>query len=92
MSELILTNYENINDHQFKVEHKQDISGILEANYRDRLNTDENWQKSKDMKLAARIPMAIWLQWQQLGITDNEAALKKAINLHPELKTVNKEL
>ena len=92
MSELIWTNYENVNDHQFKVEHVQDCSGIFEANYRDRLNTDENWSKGKDIKLAARIPMAIWLQWEQMGITKDEVALKKAINLHPELKTVNKEL
>lgn len=92
MSELILTNYEVLNDHKFKVEHKQETRGILEANYRDRLNTDENWNNKSEVKLAARIPMAIWLQWQQMGITQNQTALKKAINLHPELKTVNKEL
>lgn len=92
MSDLILTNYETINDHQFKVTHQQDVSGILESNYRDRLNTDDNWSQGKDMKLAARIPVAIWLQWEQLGITQDQAALKKAINLFPELKTVNKEL
>lgn len=92
MSELILTNYEVLNDHQFKVTHQQDVTSILEANYQDRKDTDENWRKGKDMKLAARIPMATWLEWQRLGITDDSAALLQAINLHPELKTVNKEL
>jgi|GEM_PF-3544004 len=92
MSELILNNYEILDDHRFKVEHVQDCSSILQANYRDRLSTDENWSKSKDMKLAARIPLATWLEWQQQGITNDDAALRRAINLCPELKTVNKEL
>lgn len=92
MSQLILNNYEVLDDYRFKVEHVQDCSSILEANYRDRLNTDENWNKNKEMKLAARVPLATWLEWQKQGITNNDAALRRAINLHPELKTVNKEL
>lgn len=92
MSQLILTNYEILDDHRFKVEHVQDCSAILAANYKDRQSTDENWNKNKEMKLAARIPMATWMEWQRQGITEDNVALRKAINLHPELKTVNKEL
>lgn len=92
MSELILSNYEVLDDHRFRVDHVQDCSGILEANYRDRQNTDENWNNGKDMKLAARIPLATWLAWERQGITRDDAALRRAINLAPKLKTVNKEL
>lgn len=92
MSDLILTNYENLDDHRFKVTHVQDCTDILAANQKDRMNTDENWSKSKEMKHVARIPMAVWLEWEKLGITKDDTALKKAINLHQQYKTTNKEL
>ncbi len=92
MSDLILTDYEILDDYRFKVTHHQDVSGILKANALDRQNSDENWKCGKDMKLGARVPMAVWLMWEQAGITKDDKALRAALNRNPEYKVTEKEL
>lgn len=92
MSELILTNFENIDADRFRVTHIQNVTPILEANRLDRLHSDLNWQQGKDMKHAARVPMATWLLWESMGITSDDKLLMEALNRNPEYKTTEKTL
>ena len=89
MSDLILHDIEDSGDKRV-VRHVQEVSDILKANYNDR--KADGWGAGKNMHLAARIPVAVWLEWERLGITEEPALLKKAIEMHKEYKTINKKL
>lgn len=92
MSDLILTNFENIDDYRFRVTHVQDVAQILESNRLDRQNSDANWQAGKDLKMGARVPVSIWFMWEQAGITKDDKQLRAALNRNPEYKVTEKEL
>lgn len=70
----------------------QDASWILESNYEARKNADENWKSNEDFKFVASIPLAMWLQWEKLGITQDGKALLKAIEMNKEVKRTNRRL
>lgn len=90
--ELVPTNMQVEGDN-LKITHTQKVDHILRANQVDRDNTDENWRHGETMKLGARIPLAVWLEWQKQGITEDPKALLRAIEfIHPEYKTTRKRL
>lgn len=72
------------------VEYIQDAREIYQHNYFQRLHTNENWQKDKDIKFLGRIPLAEYFKMQDLGITEDDNALEKAIKLNECLKGTNK--
>jgi len=89
--DLVPTNVQESGDKTI-ITHTQKVDHILAANKRDRDNTDENWKHGEAMKLAARIPLAIWLEWQRLGITEDPKLLLEEIRKNPELKATNKRI
>lgn len=70
----------------------QTVGRILNQNEIDRKDSDDNWKQDKDIKLVGRIPRSIWMLWQEAGITDDEAALERALERNPEYKTTEKRL
>lgn len=70
----------------------QNPEPILVKNEQDRKRSDEMWNASPEWKFVARIPLAQWLAWEALGITQDDKALLKAIERQSELKTTNRRL
>lgn len=91
MSDLILTNITEEGD-LLKVRHTQKVGGILRDNYECRKNTDEIWNKGKDMKQVASIDLATFLELQKHGITEDTTLFLRWLENHPEYKVVNKTL
>lgn len=78
----------------FRAVHVQDGRGILELNYEQRKNSDENWQRDEDIKHVGRVPLALWAEWEKIGITEDPVALMRALELESEgrYKTTTKSL
>lgn len=72
--------------------HVQQVGDILNDNERMRIDTGENWDKSEDLKLAARIPFSVYFLWESIGITQDPKELAKALERNPEYKTTDKRL
>lgn len=90
MDDLILTDVIDEGEKR-KIVHAQDVSTIINANTE--MKKNDGWTGGgKDVKLAARVPYAVWLRWEQMGITEDPIALKRAIECHQEYKTTNKKL
>jgi hypothetical protein len=70
----------------------QDATAILQDNYHKRQHADSLWRASEDFKPYAQIPMATWLQWEAWGITNDQTALKNAIEATKEFKVTNRRL
>lgn len=70
--------------------HIQDASAIYADNYEMRKRSDKNWNHNRNTKLYAQIPVLKWLEWERMGITQDDTALKKAIELFNEVKVTNK--
>lgn len=70
----------------------QDHAAILEQNEEYRKNADEMWNASPEWKLVASIPLAQYLEWKRLGITQDSKALLKAIEHDKSVKTTNRRL
>lgn len=70
----------------------QDIYEILKHNYEQKKCSEENWDKDKDVKYVGRIPITDWWRLQDLGITEDDKALEKAIELNQQWKATNKKL
>lgn len=67
----------------------QDTSQIQATNKV--LRDNDAWNQQKDFKLYARIPEALWLHWQALGITQDPKALLNAIEIFKdEVKVTNR--
>lgn len=87
-----LLTYIQPEDDLFRFRHVQDIRGLYKENASLRDNTEHNWGASKEMKKVAQVPLALWLEWERLGIAGDSKALLKAIELNPETKTTTKRL
>lgn len=73
--------------------HVQDCSDIFADNYEMRKRSDERWAACKEMKHVASIPCVLWFEWEKLGITRDDKALKKAIQLYRyEVMTTKKQI
>lgn len=72
------------------IEYIQDPAEIYQHNHLQRLYTDENWAKDKDIKFLGRIPLAEYFKMQDLGITEDDKALENAIKLNENLRGTNK--
>lgn len=57
----------------------QDVRPILRTNAVMRDN--DVWSTAGDVKPYARIPVAMWMQWEALGITEDHKALLAAIEV-----------
>lgn len=92
MSRLILADHSLVGDQQIAT-HAQFDGYIRRFNYEERKNSDENWQKADpDLKAVGRVPKAVWLLWEQQGITEDANELMKALERHPEWKRTEKQL
>jgi len=85
-------NFVEIIGESFRSAFVQNIRTLLEMNYEQRKNSDENWNKHKDWKHVGRIPYSVYLEWQRLGITEDPKALLRALELNKEFKTTEKRL
>lgn len=72
------------------IEYIQDPTEIYKHNYVQRMHTDENWDKDKDIKFLGRIPLAEYFRMCDLGITEDDKALENAIKLNENLRGTNK--
>lgn len=70
----------------------QDIYEILKHNYEQRKYSDENWNKDKNVKYVGRIPITDWWKLQDMGITEDDKALEKAIEMNEQWKATTKKL
>jgi len=89
-SSLILADHKIVGDEQIAT-HAQFDGYIREFCHEERKNSDENWQKAdEDIKAVGRVPKALWLLWEQQGITEDATELMKALERNPEFKRTNK--
>lgn len=72
--------------------HIQNVSAIYADNYEMRKRSDDAWNSNRNTKLYAQIPVLKWLEWERLGITKDEQALKKAIELFNDVKVTTKTI
>lgn len=92
MSGLILLDHRLVGDHQIAT-HGQFDGYIREFCHEQRKVSDENWQKGDpDIKAVGRVPKALWLLWEQQGITEDANELMRALERHPEFKRTEKRL
>lgn len=92
MSRLILADYSLVDDKQIAT-HAQFDGYIRQFCHGERKNSDENWQKADpDIKAVGRVPKALWLLWEQQGITEDSDLLMKALERNPEFKRTEKRL
>jgi hypothetical protein len=70
----------------------QDPSDVLSTNQALRQESDENWRANETFKLAGRVPIALWLEWERLGITSDSKALIAALKRHRECLVTTKTL
>ena len=89
--ELEIISVKNEGD-KVKIVHGQDASLVLKANQEDQLRTEEIWGVGNDMKLAARVPFAKWMEWEKLGITKDQNELLRMLDMNPKYKVVKKTL
>ncbi len=69
----------------------QDISAIQNNNETERKDCIHDGRS--EFRKVASIPDVKWNEWEKLGITQDQKALRKAIQLHKdELMTTNKRL
>lgn len=61
---------------QLNIAWSQDVTDIIKQNRHD----EENHKNGGDLKLAARIPLAVWNHLQEIGIANDPEALKKWLN------------
>lgn len=91
MSELILTDYREDKDNII-IRHTQNVTDILQHNYECRKDSDEIWNTGKDMKQVASIPLAVYLELQRNGISQDQTLFRNWIESNPEYKVVNKRV
>lgn len=96
MSELVLAKPKIVGitttPEKMRVDFAQRTGTILNRNEQDRKNSDDNWKKDEDIKLVGRVPRIVWMLWQQLGITEDENELARALERNSEYKTTEKRL
>lgn len=91
MSDLILIDIIDDGDKR-TFRHGQIIGDILNENAEMRKNEGWNGGGGIDMRLAARMPLVTWEEWERMGITEDPVALRRAIECHQEYKTTTKKL
>ena len=70
----------------------QDPSLVYAENQELRKHGDEMWRKAEVFRPYARVPLALWLHWESLGITQDKKALMQAIELmKDEVKLTSKK-
>lgn len=68
----------------------QNVQPILRTNTT--MRKYDAWSTAGDVKPYARIPIAMWLQWEALGITDDPKALLAAIEtMKDKVKVTNRK-
>lgn len=68
----------------------QNTQSIVAENAR--LRQEDLWRRADSFKPYARIPQALWMQWEAMGITDDPKSLLAAIELmKDEVKVTNKK-
>jgi len=89
LSDLILTGVHNVDD-KLVIQHTQNITSVLEANYETRKYTDEIWTGRQTIKPAATIDLATYLELQRSGIMDDPQLFFQWLERNPQYKVVNK--
>lgn len=89
MSELILTDVREV-DNVLVIRHAQDISSVINANIETQKHTDEIWTGRRDIKPAATLDMATFLELQKHGIMDDKDLFFRWLERNPQYKVVNK--
>lgn len=74
------------------ITHGQETAPILEMNHELRKYSDDIWSKGKMAKWVARVPTVVWFMWERMGITQDDKALYKMLNLYSQYKTTTKTL
>ena len=71
--------------------YKQDVSEICNQNEIDR--KEGNFDTKGEFRKVADVPMLVWNLWESMGITQDEKALRRALQKHKlEYMTTEKNL
>lgn len=64
------------------ITHLQNMNSILEFNYEAKKRSNDIWQAGdKDIKFIGRVPALVYDDWEKNGITKDQKAYKKALEL-----------
>lgn len=58
---------------------RQDVEPILAENARIRAGFEKHTPFG-ELQLMRRVPLNVWMEWQRLGIVDDEVAYRKVLN------------
>lgn len=64
-------------DSKIGIAWEQRIDKIFDGN---QAMEEAHSQAGQDMRLAARVPIKVWMQWQEEGITNDPVLLKRRLN------------
>jgi hypothetical protein len=84
--------YADFGPEEIRFKTLQDPTEIYRGNDKLRTNADEGWNASGEMKHVARVPLALWLEWERLGITADHKALMAALKKHQQCLVTNRRL